>query len=76
MTTAVSTKDFEELELFKKHMRDSRPTLRNQYGEAYNKFIAPLLDDMMEDLEEYVETVGEEAMLDEDLEFDLTEDEE
>jgi len=66
----VSTQDFEELEMFKNHIKESRPMLKAQYGSAYNKYIGPLLDDMMEDLEEFVEITGEESIHDEDLAFD------
>ena len=72
----VSTEDFDRLELFKEHVRtNTRPWLKAQYGETYSKYIAPLLDDMLEDLEEFVETVGEESIHDEDLAFDNEEEE-
>lgn len=71
---ASASRIFDDLENFKGFMQTSvKERCKKKYDlNTYNTHIAPLIDNMLEDLEVSIESIGEQSIQEDDLNYDNT----
>lgn len=73
MTKKISPRTLDSLEAFKDYIQSTlKPECRNRYNiTAQSNYIYPLLDELLENLEAHIETVTEESIHEEELNYGL-----